>query len=61
MKIPLADVCAQNSALSNEIKTAIGAVINSSSFIGGDEVESGLIDVSPDTVEYFYEYVIGGN
>ena len=27
---------------------------------GGDEVESGLIDVSPDTVEYFYEYVIGG-
>ena len=27
---------------------------------GGDEVESGLIDVSPDTIEYFYEYVIGG-
>ena len=26
----------------------------------GDEVESGLIDVSPDTLEYFYEYVIGG-
>jgi hypothetical protein len=29
-------------------------------FTGGDEVESGLIDVSPDTIEYFYEYVIGG-
>ena len=26
----------------------------------GDEVESGLIDISPDTIEYFYEYVIGG-
>ena len=40
MKIPLVDVCAQNSALSDEIKTAIGGVINSSTFIGGDEVET---------------------
>ena len=39
MKIPLVDVCAQNSALINEINTAIGAVIDSSSFIDGDEVE----------------------
>ena len=31
-----------------------------SDLTGGDEVEGGLIDVSPDTVEYFYEYVIGG-
>ena len=27
---------------------------------GGDEVESGLLDVSPDTIEFFYEYAIGG-
>ena len=39
MKIPLVDVCAQNSALIDEINTAISAVIDSSSFIGGDEVE----------------------
>ncbi len=40
MKIPLVDVYAQNSALSGEINIAIDAVINSSSFIGGAEVES---------------------
>ncbi|MAI12143.1 MAG: hypothetical protein CBD27_10795 [Rhodospirillaceae bacterium TMED167] len=39
MKIPLVDVYAQNSALSNEINIAIGAVIGSSTFIGGDAVE----------------------
>ena len=41
-----------------EIPKAIAKSLND--FLGGNEVRSGLIDMSPDTIQFWFDYITGG-